>query len=107
MKFARAATGRPRLLSCDSSFHGVTLGPLSLVGAAFFKEGFGPLLPGCERVPFGDLERLEKQLRSRAVAAFIAEPIQRRMVSLPRPASLQRGQALWRRPGPIALLAQI
>jgi 4-aminobutyrate aminotransferase-like enzyme len=25
MKFARAATGRPRLLSCDSSFHGVTL----------------------------------------------------------------------------------
>ena len=57
MKFARAATGRPRLISCDSSFHGVTLGPLSIVGDEFFKEGFGPLLPGCERVPFGDLER--------------------------------------------------
>ena len=28
MKFARAATRRPRLISCDSSFHGVTLGPL-------------------------------------------------------------------------------
>src|SRR2546423_14643681 len=28
MKFARAATGRPRLISCESSFHGVTLGPL-------------------------------------------------------------------------------
>ena len=56
MKFARAATGRPRLISCDSSFHGVTLGPLSLVGDEFFKEGFGPLLPGCERVPFGDLD---------------------------------------------------
>ena len=36
MKFARAATGRSRLLSCDSSFHGVTLGPLSLVGDEFF-----------------------------------------------------------------------
>ena len=48
MKFARAATGRPRLLSCDSSFHGVTLGPLSIVGDEFFKEGFGPLLPGCD-----------------------------------------------------------
>ena len=59
MKFARAATRRPRLISCDSSFHGVTLGPLSLVGDDFFKEGFGPLLPGCERVPFGDLDRLE------------------------------------------------
>ena len=56
MKFARAATGRPRLLSCDSSFHGVTLGPLSIVGDEFFKEGFGPLLPGCARVPFGDLD---------------------------------------------------
>ena len=47
MKFARAATRRPRLISCDSSFHGVTLGPLSLVGDEFFKEGFGPLLPDC------------------------------------------------------------
>ena len=56
MKFARAATGRPRLVSCDNSFHGVTLGPLSLVGDEFFKEGFGPLLPGCARVPFGDLD---------------------------------------------------
>ena len=57
MKFARAATRRPRLISCDSSFHGVTLGPLSLVGDEFFKEGFGPLLPYCKRVPFGDLSR--------------------------------------------------
>jgi len=70
MKFARAATGRPRLLSCDSSFHGVTLGPLSLVGDEFFKEGFGPLVPGCQRVPFGDLSRLEAELRSKDVAAF-------------------------------------
>src|ERR1700756_4214463 len=80
IKFARAATGRPRLLSCESAFHGVTLGPLSLVGDEFFKEGFGPLLPGCERVPFGDLDRLEAQLRTRDVAAFIVEPIQGREV---------------------------
>ena len=78
MKFARAATGRPRLISCDSGFHGVTLGPLSLVGDDFFKEGFGPLLPGCERVAFGDLAALEAQLRAKDVAAFIVEPIQGR-----------------------------
>src|SRR5262245_37402973 len=30
MKFSRAATARRRLISCDSGFHGVTLGPLSL-----------------------------------------------------------------------------
>src|SRR5271168_4378718 len=73
MKFARAATGRPRLISCESSFHGVTLGPLSIVGDEFFKEGFGPLLPGCERVPFGELPALEAALRSRDVAAFFVE----------------------------------
>jgi ornithine--oxo-acid transaminase len=92
MKFARAATRRPRLISCDSSFHGVTLGPLSLAGDDFFKEGFGPLLPGCERVPFGDLARLEAQLRAKDVAAFIVEPIQGRMVTLPPAGYLQAAQ---------------
>src|SRR5213595_3185572 len=94
MKFARAATRRPRLISCDNSFHGVTLGPLSLVGDEFFKEGFGPLLPGCERVPFGDLEQLEAELRARDVAAFIVEPIQGRMVTPAPPGYLEAAQAL-------------
>src|SRR5438270_11964956 len=71
MKFARAATGRPRLISCASGFHGVTLGPLSLVGDDFFKEGFGPLLPACHRVPFGDLSALEIELRTKDGAAFL------------------------------------
>ena len=78
MKFTRAATRRQKFVSCESSFHGVTLGPLSLVGDDFFKEGFGPLLPGCRRVPFGDLDRLETALRKRDVAAFIVEPVQGR-----------------------------
>src|SRR5919198_1213948 len=107
MKFARAATGRPRLLSCDSSFHGVTLGPLSLVGDEFFKEGFGPLLPGCERVPFGDLSRLEAQLRTKDVAAFIVEPIQGRMVTLPQGGYLQAAQALCRRYGTMFVVDEV
>ncbi len=107
MKFARAATGRPRLISCDNSFHGVTLGPLSLVGDEFFKEGFGPLLPGCERVPFGDLARLEKELRAKDVAAFIVEPIQGRMVTLPPPGYLKAAQELCRRYGTLFVADEI
>src|SRR4051795_10185092 len=107
MKFARAATGRPRLLSCDSSFHGVTLGPLSLVGDEFFKEGFGPLLPGCERVPFGDLDRLEAELRKKEVAALVVAPIQGRMVTLPPAGYLQKAQELCRRYGTLFAVDEI
>jgi acetylornithine/succinyldiaminopimelate/putrescine aminotransferase/nucleoside-diphosphate-sugar epimerase len=107
MKFARAATRRPRLVSCDSGFHGVTLGPLSLVGDEFFKEGFGPLLPGCARVPFGDLSRLEAELRARDVAAFIVEPIQGRMVTLPPAGYLEAAQALCRRYGTLFVIDEV
>jgi ornithine--oxo-acid transaminase len=107
MKFARAATRRPRLISCDSSFHGVTLGPLALVGDEFFKEGFGPLLPGCERVPFGDLSRLEAELRAKDVAAFIVEPIQGRTVALPPAGYLQGAQALCRRYGTLFVVDEV
>jgi ornithine--oxo-acid transaminase len=107
MKFARAATGRPRLLTCDSAFHGVTLGPLSLVGDDFFKEGFGPLLPGCGRVPYGDLGRLEAELRSRDVAAFIVEPIQGRAVTVPPEGYLEAASALCRRYGTLLVIDEI
>jgi acetylornithine/succinyldiaminopimelate/putrescine aminotransferase len=107
MKFARAATGRDRLISCESSFHGVTLGPLSLVGDDFFKEGFGSLLPGCSRVPFGDLDRLEDELRGGDVAAFIVEPIQGRMVTLPPEDYLRGAQELCRRHGTLLIVDEI
>ncbi len=107
MKFARAATGRPRLLSCASSFHGVTLGPLSLVGDDFFKEGFGPLLPGCARVPFGDLARLEAELSRGDVAAFLVEPVQGREVRLPPPGYLRAAQELCRRHGTLFVVDEI
>jgi ornithine--oxo-acid transaminase len=107
MKFARAATGRERFISCENSFHGVTLGPLSLVGDEFFKEGFGPLLPGCARVPFGDLDALEAELRENDVAAFIVEPIQGRMVTLPPDGYLQGAQELCRRYGTLFVADEI
>lgn len=107
MKFARAATGRPRLISCDSSFHGVTLGPLSLVGDDFFQEGFGPLLPGCARVPFGDLDRLEAELRQKDVAAFIVEPVQGREVTIPPLDYLRAAQELCRRYGTLFVVDEV
>jgi len=107
MKFARAATGRPRLLSCDGGYHGVTIGPLSLIGDEFFKEGFEPLLPGCGRVPFGDLDALETELRKRDVAAFITEPIQGNLVRMPPPGYLQGVQELCHKYGTLFALDEV
>src|SRR5206468_12937683 len=45
LKFARCATGRPRILYCDHGYHGLTAGALSVNGAEEFRRGFGPLLP--------------------------------------------------------------
>jgi ornithine--oxo-acid transaminase len=94
IKIARAATGRPRVLYADHAFHGLTLGALSLNGNAEFREGFGPLLPGCDAVPFGDADALERELARGDVAAFVVEPVQGKGVNLPPADYLQRAQKL-------------
>ena len=83
LKLGRAATGRTRVLSAEHGFHGLTLGALSANGDPHFVERFGPLLPGFSQVPFGDLDALERELRSEDVALFLVEPIQGKGVNLP------------------------
>src|SRR6476646_5848299 len=62
IKIARAATGRPRILYLEHAFHGLTLGSLSINGNSEFRDGFGPLLAGCDPVPTDDLDALEREL---------------------------------------------
>ena len=76
IKFARAHTGRTDLIYAAGAFHGLTCGALSLMGSAFWRESFGPMLGGTHEVPFGDLPSIEKLLATRKIAAVILEPIQ-------------------------------
>lgn len=76
LKLARAATGRTRILYCDRGFHGLTYGSLSVNGNSEFRERFGPFLPGCDPVAFGDLDALAAELGRGDVAALLVEPIQ-------------------------------
>ncbi|HLW96416.1 MAG TPA: aminotransferase class III-fold pyridoxal phosphate-dependent enzyme [Solirubrobacteraceae bacterium] len=99
IKLARAATGRPRILYATHAFHGLTLGSLSLNGDDVFRDGFGPLLPGCDSVEFGDTDALRRELARGDVAAFIVEPIQGKGVNLPPDGYLQDAQAACREAG--------
>lgn len=91
MKLARYATGRPRFLAFRGSFHGRTLGALSLTASkAVQRKGFAPLVPGVTHLAFPDpyrggtveksLEELEQVLATVAppeeIAAMVVEPIQ-------------------------------
>jgi ornithine--oxo-acid transaminase len=107
LKFARCATGRPRVVYCHNGYHGLTYGSLSVNGENAFREGFGPFLPGCDAVPFGDLEALERELSRGDVAAFITEPIQGHGVFLPPEGYLEGAQALCRRHGTMFVVDEV
>jgi ornithine--oxo-acid transaminase len=107
MKFARAATRRPRIIHCEHAFHGLTFGALSLNGDPHFRSGFEPLLPGCDAVPFDDLAALERALASRDVAAFVVEPIQGKGVQVPSPDYLPGAAQLCRRYGTLLVADEI
>ncbi|WP_406864079.1 aspartate aminotransferase family protein [Streptomyces sp. HUAS MG47] len=96
LKFARYATGRPRVLYCDHAFHGLTTGSLSVNGERGFRDGFAPLLPDTA-VPLGDLDALERELRRGDVAALIVEPIQGKGVHEAPPGWLRAAQELLHR----------
>jgi ornithine--oxo-acid transaminase len=107
MKLARAATGRPRVLFAEHAFHGLTLGSLSINGNDEFRAGFGPLLPECDPVPFGDLDELERQLAAGDVAALVLEPIQGKGVNLPPEGYLQEAQRLCREVGTLFVCDEV
>jgi ornithine--oxo-acid transaminase len=107
IKIARAATSRPRILYVEHAFHGLTLGALSLNGHHEFREGFGPLVPGCDSIPFGDLDALERELRRGDVAAFFVEPIQGKGVNLPPVGYLADAQSLCRAAGALFVCDEV
>ncbi|MGI9372532.1 MAG: aspartate aminotransferase family protein [Hyphomicrobiales bacterium] len=76
IKFARRASGKPKILYASNAFHGLTNGALALNGSEVFRENFGPLVPDTIKVPFNDVQALEIALRNKDVAAFMIEPVQ-------------------------------
>ena len=99
IKLARYATGRDKIIAFFGSFHGRTMGALSLTSRkAVQRAGFGPLVPGvvhapypyCYRCPYGQepetcavecVKHIEDTLLktiapAEEIAAIVVEPVQ-------------------------------
>ena len=80
IKLARYATGRQNIIAMIGSFHGRSLGSVSLTASKVkYRTGFGPLLPGVYHTVFGDDQHLDVLFRRLVapseVAAIVVEPI--------------------------------
>ena len=81
IKLARLYTGRNLFISTLGGFHGKSMGSLSLMGKASFREPFAGGLQDVRFVPYGDADALEAELTKAAqvgtpVAGFVVEPVQ-------------------------------
>src|SRR5258708_14464242 len=63
------------LVALDNSFHGRTLGALSVTGTESYRRDFEPLLPGIRFVPRNDITALERMVSERT-AGIIIELVQ-------------------------------
>src|SRR5262249_26769571 len=107
IKLGRTASGRTRVLSAEHGFHGLTLGALSINGNPEFTARFQPLLPGCERGPWNDLEAMERELMGEEVALVVLEPMQGKGANLPAPGYLEGVQELCRRYGTLFCVDEV
>ena len=67
-------TGRTRIVATTGSFHGRTMGSLSLTGQSSKRNPFLPLLKNVKHVPFGDIKRAKRAINAKT-AMVIVEPI--------------------------------
>ncbi len=74
MRLVRGAD-RYRFVCCEQSFHGRTWAAITATGQPKYHEGFGPLVPGFDHVPFNDLEAMAAAVTDET-CAILVEPLQ-------------------------------
>ncbi len=75
LKYARKATGKPGVVSLTGSFHGRTLGALSVTGQSGKREAFEPLLPHVSFATSNDADSLAEAV-SEETGCILLEPVQ-------------------------------
>ena len=105
--WARGNPERNRIITFEGAFHGRTMAGISAAGSKKMVEGFDPLLPGFDIVPFNDREALHAAI-GEATGAILIEPIQGEggIREVP-PAFLQELRALCDEHGLLLILDEI
>lgn len=67
--------GKNEIITAANSFHGRTLAAITATGQPKYQQGFAPLVPGFNYVPYNDLAALEAAITP-ATCAIMLEPIQ-------------------------------
>jgi len=74
LKLARRYTGRPDVIACNNSYHGSTLGALSVMGDEYWRSAYRPLMPGVWHYDYNSLELIDAVNEN--VACVIIETVQ-------------------------------
>ena len=75
IKFSRKYSGKKGMIAMNGSYHGRTMGSLSLTFAPKYKKSFEPLIENTQFCEFGDIHELESKINS-DTGFIIVEPIQ-------------------------------
>ncbi|MEW6511979.1 MAG: acetylornithine/succinylornithine family transaminase [Bacteroidota bacterium] len=74
VKLARkwgSTRGKGEIIAFTNSFHGRTLGALSLMDRPKYRDGFGPFLDNCNLVPFDDIGALVGAITAHTAAVML------------------------------------
>lgn len=71
----KKGTGRCEFIAMDHSFHGRSMGAVSVTGNKAYREPFEPMLPGVRFAAFNSLDSVKEQVTDKT-CAIILEPLQ-------------------------------
>src|ERR1041385_2005613 len=111
LQAAMLHTGRKKFVALEDSYHGNTIGAMSIASREN-REKLSNLLPYCHRIPTPldehALERLKSVLKGRDVAAFIMEPVAMNLnVLIPEKSFMKEAQQLCRRYGTLLVMDEV
>lgn len=59
LKLARRVTGKTDVIACNNSYHGSTMGALSIMGDEYWRNAYRPLLPGVWHYNYNDHQLID------------------------------------------------